>query len=310
VTAVVEARPVLVGHFEPGSPQWHAARAHGLGGSEIAAVLGLSRFESPFSLWHRKAGRIPLQIENDEMEAGKLLEPVILQKFASKHPQYRLIAPAGTYRPADRPWQVANPDGLLMAVGVGLDVIPTALIEAKFALYPDDWGQPGTDEVPPYYVAQCRWYLDVFGLDVCYIEVFIGSCAEFRTYEIRRDDAHQQLLRDAGYAFIQSLPGGAAEKRPDIDAHSATYQAIKQLADGVIDEAVEITPDLEAEYVAALRAAKAADDDKRRVTSHLLDLIGNYRHADCLTRRVATRAVKPDGTTHSLRPAKGLTKDT
>ena len=31
----------LIGHFEPGSPEWHAARATGLGGSEVAPVLGL-----------------------------------------------------------------------------------------------------------------------------------------------------------------------------------------------------------------------------------------------------------------------------
>ena len=49
---------VLIGTFSPGSEEWLAARADGLGGSEVAAVLGLSPFESRFSLWHRKAGRV------------------------------------------------------------------------------------------------------------------------------------------------------------------------------------------------------------------------------------------------------------
>ena len=50
------AGPTVLGWFEPGTSDWHAARANGIGGSEIAAVLGLSPYESRFSLWHRKKG--------------------------------------------------------------------------------------------------------------------------------------------------------------------------------------------------------------------------------------------------------------
>ncbi|MDQ3578214.1 MAG: YqaJ viral recombinase family protein, partial [Actinomycetota bacterium] len=62
---------MFVGDFAPGSPEWHAARAQGLGGSEIAAVLGLSPWESRFSLWHRKTGTASPVVENDIMYWGK-----------------------------------------------------------------------------------------------------------------------------------------------------------------------------------------------------------------------------------------------
>jgi putative phage-type endonuclease len=295
--------PILLGRFEVASPEWYAARLDGLGGSEIAAVLGLSKWQSRFSLWHLKAGRVREQVENEEMEWGKRLEPVVLAKWSEQHPEWT-ARPSGTYCHPDRRWQIANPD----LVGDATDGDDQILVEAKTALYADEWGEPGTDQVPPYYLCQTRWYLDVFGLSVAHMPVLIGG-HDYREYVIHQDQADVELMRREAEAFLDSLPGGAAEQRPDIDAHSATYTAVRQLADGVIDEAIELAPDLADQYIAAQVAAKAAEDEKRRLSATVLDLIGNHRHADCLTRRIATRAVKPDGTTHSLRPAKGLTED-
>ncbi|MGH3923507.1 MAG: YqaJ viral recombinase family protein, partial [Pseudonocardiaceae bacterium] len=81
----------LLGYFEPGSPEWHTAREDGLGGSEIAAVMGLSPWESRFSLWHRKAGRLDPVQESPEMEWGKRLEDVIAIKFGECHPELDVV---------------------------------------------------------------------------------------------------------------------------------------------------------------------------------------------------------------------------
>ena len=86
---------VALGQWPPGSPEWHAARAAGIGGSEVAPILGLSPFESRFSLWHRKAGRIAPVDVSPEMEWGTRLEPAIAQKFRETHPE--LAFEAGQY---------------------------------------------------------------------------------------------------------------------------------------------------------------------------------------------------------------------
>lgn len=301
MTATIE-RPaaVLVGRFTVASPEWHEARAHGIGGSEIAAVLGLSRWESRFSLWHRKAGTVPPQEENPEMEAGKRLEPAILQKFLDDHPEFSAMI-GGTYCHAERPWQIANPD-LLLAPKCGCDLIceceeaaATALLEAKFALYDDDWGEPGTDEIPPYYLAQTRWYLDVFGLDTCYVEVFIGSSAEFRTYVVRADADDQAFLRDAAREFLDSLPGGPAEARPDIDAHSATYQAVRVLHPDIEPVDVELEPEVAIEFCTSREALADAEARARKAKSRVADAVGNGRRALYLGSAIATRQAKGNG---------------
>lgn len=90
------AGPTVLGWFEPGTDEWHAARANGIGGSEIAAVLGLSPYESRFSLWHRKKGLIGPVEETEEMYWGKEHEPAICRRFAREHPDLD-VTPAPTY---------------------------------------------------------------------------------------------------------------------------------------------------------------------------------------------------------------------
>jgi putative phage-type endonuclease len=125
----------LVGHFEHGLPEWHQARMGGIGGSEIAAVLGLSKWESHFSLWHRKQTLIPDRPDNPDTEWGTRLEPVILQAFADRHPELVVDTRPGTWRNTDRPWQIANPDALAGPADPppGSGRVRTTVVEAKNA---------------------------------------------------------------------------------------------------------------------------------------------------------------------------------
>lgn len=300
MTAVLDSpAAVLVGHFPPLSEAWHAARADGIGGSEIAAVLGLSRWESRFSLYHRKAGRLPAQTENDEMEAGKRLEDAICQKFADSHPEL-VILRSGTYRSAARPWQIANPDRLVVCPE------DNALLDAKFALYGDEWGDPGSEDVPPYYLSQARWYMDVLGFDTCYIQVFIGGSADWREYAIHPNDADTELMRAKGAEFMADL---AAGRRPDIDDHSATYQAVKDLNPVIDDVKVDLPTDIALGYLHALQDEKAAKAAKTLACSLVADHLGNARRGmydgKCICLRVPG---KGDAAPH-LRPANGLDVD-
>lgn len=68
---------------------WLAARRRTpngwlLGASEAAAVLGWSRFDDRFALWHRKHGLMPESAMDEHREAGLFLEAGILRWYASK----------------------------------------------------------------------------------------------------------------------------------------------------------------------------------------------------------------------------------
>ncbi|NGO72980.1 YqaJ viral recombinase family protein [Streptomyces boncukensis] len=292
------AGPIVLGRFAPGSAEWHTARAHGIGGSEIAAVLGISPHESRFSLWHRKKGLIAPVEETDVMYWGRLHEPAICGEFARRHPEW-LVQTAPTFAAAGRPWQIANPDRLLIGPGIGPDDGPGALLEAKTARDAEGWGEENTDDIPVHYRAQCLWYLDVFGLDTCRVAVLIAG-ADYREYLVEYDPDEAHLMRLAAQTFMQSL---AADERPAIDGHAATYQAVRALPEGLDDVDVEIPPSLRARFHAAQDAAWGAEDELTACKAALLDAIGTARRATCDGGRVATRTVRA-GRTFQLLPAR------
>ena len=290
----------FVGRFEPGSPEWHAARAEGIGGSEIAAVLGISPWESAFSLWHRKRGIVPPRTATTEMDAGRRLEPVICDVFEERHPELRLQRAPGTFRNRERRWQIANPDGLLFDLTAADEAAPCAILEAKFALSADKWGPEFTSAVPEYYLAQADHYGDTLGVRKVYTMVFIGSTGEFREYEIQVDPDDVQTLRAAGTEFMRQVRENV---RPKIDGHEQTLRVVKDLPEGMVDLDVEIWPVLRDQYFDALDVFAAAESEKRRAQSLVLDQIGDGRRAVCRGARVATRTVR-DGKTFSLQPAR------
>lgn len=291
----------LIGHYPQGSPEWHKARLDGLGGSEIAAVLGLSKWESHFALWHRKQGRIPAQPQNPGMEWGHRLEPAILAKFTDDHPELAVDTKPGTWRNVDRPWQLANPDALAIGWDDDASRDLECVVEVKNVNDRAAW--EWDDGPPPYYLLQARWYLDVFGLDRAIIAALFGG-SDYAEFEVRPDPDDTALMRSAGFDFMVSLTAGL---RPDIDSHDATYTAIRQLPDGVIDDKVEIDPELAARYEQALVHAKIAAEEKTLASSLVLDAIGNHKGATVNGRTIATRTLrKGTNQTASLRPARNL----
>ncbi|MCU1677685.1 MAG: phage-related protein predicted endonuclease-like protein [Frankiales bacterium] len=293
----------VVGNFVPLSPEWHAARANGLGGSEIAAVVGLSPWESHFSLWHRKAGRLADQPDSGVMEWGRRLEPALLAKFLAEHDEFDLFDDHCTYRSAERPWQIANPDGFLVSA---LPVAsPTfAIWEGKTAQSDDEWGTPGTDEIPPYYLLQTRWYLDVLDLDTCYVSVLIRGC-DYREYVVHPDAADTQLMRTAGAAFMESI---AADRRPNIDDHAATYAAVREMHPDIDGSEVEIPPRLARWYQAAVAACASAERRKRKHAATIADRMGSARRATCDGQPIAIRVPGRGANPPFLRPS--ATKET
>lgn len=65
--------------------EWLAGRQRGIGGSEVAIVMGVSKWGSRYSLWSRKTGIDPgTDFDNDILEFGRLIEPMIATRYAEK----------------------------------------------------------------------------------------------------------------------------------------------------------------------------------------------------------------------------------
>lgn len=291
----------LLGTLDRETPDWTAARAARLGGSEVAAVLGLSPWQSPFSLWHRKAGNVGPQAENESMALGRLLEPVIGQAFAGRHPELR-VCRTGTWVHRDRSWQLASPDWIGYAAGR-----QPIIVEGKVANDDWAWGEEGTDGIPPYYLTQCRWYLDVFGFQRCHLMALFLRGREFREYVIDADPADQAFMRRRGEQFMQSV---ADDQPPPLDASLATYIAVRELHPDIDGADVQVDPELAAAYRAAADRVAAAKTEHQLQTSRLADAMGTAQRALVGAEVIARRQAKGDGTPYVVRATPTKQKDT
>lgn len=281
---------VLVGQFEDGSEEWHAARFRGIGGSEIASIQGINNFKSRYVLWMEKAGIIPRNNDyNPLFEWGHRLEPVIIEKFAEAHPEYRVL-PGGSWRNKDREWQLANPDGRLLNLETG----EFEILEVKTSMTGVGWGLGPTD-IPAKYVAQVRWYLDTFGFQSAWIVVLIGL-GDYREYRIHADPAKTIEMRDAGSGFTHSLQAGIA---PPIDGGEDTYTFLRERNMSIVVKGEGSKVDLDAELVELVQESKAnlahAESEMLRAKGHLLAHMGTAKTAVFGDKIIAARQAKGEG---------------
>jgi putative phage-type endonuclease len=267
--------------------EWLAARREGITASEIAVVMGLSPYESPFALYHRKRGGLAVA-DNGAMRIGRFMEPLVCEMFGERYPGL-LLAGNGRelYAHPDRPWQMATPDRLLHehdAGPDGLDVL-LSVLEAKTAGSYDGWGEDGSDEIPVHYRCQLLWQMDVMGVDAGYVACLFLHSRQLRVYEVALDDsaaADLKLMREEAGLFLEDHLRAGTE--PDVDWRPATAETLKRLHPDLEDRDVTIAEDLSGRYRAACAEVKEAEQRKDQAENEIRAALGNGR-----------RALGPDG---------------
>lgn len=157
-----------------------------IGGSEAAACLGWDPWCSPLQLYYRKRGEAPAPTSSDVLEAGRRLEPVILEWYAERtgRPVVRVASSQGrlvlrdawppdppdwlslrrvlveyevlhpeplTARHPSHPWMAASVDAFAFDAALGWGVIDAKNLHAGRR---EEWATG----VPPAYTAQLTHY--------------------------------------------------------------------------------------------------------------------------------------------------------
>lgn len=186
--------------------EWHRLRREGVGGSDVAKIMGFSKYGSPLEVWLEKTGRTePADLsDNQAVEWGNRLEDVVARKFAEDHPEYIVRNRDGRGRwetlvSKTRPWAHANLDRNLYGVGEdGKRDGRRYLLEVKTcsAYRAEDW----EDGVPDYYLTQVTHYLGVTGYEGAWVAVLIGG-QEYREFYVERDEDDIRAVQEAVDAF-------------------------------------------------------------------------------------------------------------
>lgn len=170
-------------------------RKKGIGGSDVAAILGFSPYKSPYQLWLDKTGRSEKKAQNESAHFGHLLEDVVAKEF-SRRAGLKVQRVTQQLFLEDHPWALGNIDRAVINPEISGNVrfkdgalTTDQLLECKTAseYMSKLFGEEGSDQVPDYYLTQCLWYLMITGCQIIHLAVLIGG-NKFRMYRIERDE--------------------------------------------------------------------------------------------------------------------------
>lgn len=272
----------LLPEHPQGSPAWHKAREAGLGASEVAAILGLSPWQTPLSVWRTKQG-VPNEIPEDLAYFGHALEPVIAQWIRDKHPEVGLVSDGLSARSVDHPWLTATPDRIAYSPLDGdeppFDYVPVEL-KTSSAYSRSSWD----DGVPDYYKIQSLVQQGILGADHGWLAVLHGGNSP-ELYRIDFDPAvWEQIVRITGDWWQTHIVEGVMPDPVSIAEQNELWPSQPGVESELSEQAFEV---LERRNVllSDIKAQKAEADALQLI-------LGDYvKDAETLTyegRKVAT----------------------
>lgn len=232
---------------------WLQARRNGIGASDVAGILNLSPWASPFSVWASKVDDQADDHDTPAMEFGRRAEAMIAPWFAERTGLHVAGEQAHCSR-SDQPWMMCTVDGFVVdgpnsSIDDALGVLEIKTTSASAA----EWADEG---LPIYYRCQATWAMAVTGLDRCWFAVLHLAFGrpDFQVYEFQRDPADEGFVVAEVTRFWHEHV--VANVAPAVDAHQATTEAIKAhwpTAEGSLD-----ADDAARTLVARLNAHKAS----------------------------------------------------
>ncbi len=142
--------------------EWLEARQDGIGASEVATIVGLNPWESPYQLWRRKLGIDPPKEENFAMRAGHYLEDAVA-KFWHDETGHEIIKASVEdfmFIDTEKPFLRVSPDRTYWLSGMTRNDDNKGILECKTTQKSID-----ADDLPKHWFCQVQMNLGVAELE-------------------------------------------------------------------------------------------------------------------------------------------------
>lgn len=138
--------------------EWLEHRKGGIGSSEVASILGLNPWQTPYQLWRRKRGMDAPQEETFAMKAGHYLEDAVTMFWADETGREVIKSSAGDWLfvNTEKNFLRASPDRTFWIPGMAKNSQNKGILECKttqMAIDPDD--------LPKHWFCQLQYLLGV-----------------------------------------------------------------------------------------------------------------------------------------------------
>lgn len=252
---------------------WLEWRRQGIGGSDIAALCGMSRFATPMSVYLDKTGMLDDADAGEAALWGRLFETPIAWEFENRTGLHVIGAQLCVVDP-NASWRRATLDGLVTdSHAHDADVARDDLTAALGTFESKASSQFGfEDGIPDEYAVQCQWQMGVTGLTTGWLAILHGG-RRLVIEELEFEPGVFDGLREIADRFWHDHV--LAQNPPPADSAEATTRALK---DAWRDRASEVAVEFSADVALLARGWLAQRDAAKRSQSQL-DLIENQLRA-------------------------------
>lgn len=192
-----------------------------IGGSDVAAILGVSPWESPLQLYLKKIGAAVDEVSPEKQRIfarGKRLEPIVVEmlidELQDRGHDVQIIGRNQRYQDREHPFLACELDLELLIDGEACN----AEIKTVHPFAAKAWGEEGTDEIPIYYAAQVMHGLMVKRRQRAIVAALIGV-DDLRIHQVERDEETIAAIRAREIEFwrrVQERDAPPAETSEDV----------------------------------------------------------------------------------------------
>lgn len=245
---------------------FHPDRTQFIGGSDCAAILGVSKWKTPFQLYQEKIGTWTEQsspMRDKVLTRGKRWEPVVIEMLMDelelRGHHVEIIERNQRYTDAEYPFLACELDLELRIDGEEVN----GEMKTVHPFSASDWGDEDTDEIPIYYAAQVMHGLMIKPRRRTVVAALIGA-DDLRVHWVERDDATIEGIRAKELAFWQHVQN--REPPPPLS-----------------------TEDVKWLYRRDSGAVADADEELANLVMHLKLLKAQYKQAEADIEQIATQ---------------------
>jgi len=282
--------------LEQGTQAWLEWRKTGITASEIAAILGLSPYKTPWQLWAEKTSLIPPEdlSNNPLVAAGVVQEDMARQAFEQVHDD--LLLPV-CVESTEYPFLKASLDGLSQ------DNIPVELKVPSESTWEKVNADGKNSEAFNLYYPQVQHQMLVIGASHGWLVFYRDG--QLREFCIEPDPAMQDAIIKTANAFWQSiLDGKEPAKDPERDVfnpNDAERAQWEPAAQGWLECNVELKS-LE-------QRVKEVKAEQTRQLGIMKSLMGSFTHAEASGLKVTRFPVRGTVDYERLMADKGISQD-
>ncbi|MDR0580915.1 MAG: YqaJ viral recombinase family protein [Holosporaceae bacterium] len=234
-------------------------RKSGIGGSDVAAILGLNKYKTAREIWEDKIN--PEILDNHDSALNKHIyfgnkaEALIADVYAEKN-EVMLVSPSQTYRHREYPFLLANPDRLIIQNS------DRAVLECKTcsAYRRREWGTEGTDEMPPEYLLQVAHYRYV--MDLNYVALMVLIDKDFLEYRyVKNEELEAKMIDRLAFFWRENVEKRIPPKpmnRRDTDIMIATDEVVE--ADEELEKEIQTVTNLKSEIKSMTKTLEEHED--------------------------------------------------